>query len=113
MSERRSEVRFNEIELVMLSWDENGTILKQLGNVEDVSLSGMGLVISNALPIGRLVNISYGEASLTGIVRHERRLGEGHFIGIELGPLSRGSTLHFDPEVLVECHSEASVTPIE
>lgn len=101
MLERRSQVRFTDIELVMLSWEENGTTLKQLGNVEDVSLNGIGVIIDDALPIGTLLNISYGEGSLTGIVRHQRRQSERHFIGIELGLASRGSALHFDPEMLV------------
>jgi hypothetical protein len=101
MLERRSQIRISDTELAMLSWDENGTTLKQLANVEDISAGGMGLIVSDALPIGTLLQISYGEGSLTGIVRHLRRLAQGHFIGIELGLLSRGSTLHFDPELLV------------
>ena len=101
MLERRSQVRLTDIELVMLSWEENGTTMKQLGNVEDVSLNGMGVIIDNALSVGTLLTISYGEGNLTGIVRHHRRQAERHFIGIELGLVSRGSGLHFHPELLV------------
>jgi hypothetical protein len=101
MVERRSHVRFNDIDLVMLSWEENGTTLKQLGNVEDVSLNGMGVIIDDPLPIGTLLNISYGEGNLTGIVRHQGRQAERHFVGIELGVVSRGSALLFGPELLV------------
>lgn len=101
MLERRSQLRFDEIDLVMLSWEENGTTLKQLGNVEDRSLSGIGVVVGDALPIGTLLGVSYGERNLAGIVRHQRRLAEGHFLGIELGSVSRGSMLHFDSELLV------------
>jgi hypothetical protein len=101
MLERRSQVRFNDIELVMLSWEENGTTMKQLGNVEDVSLNGMGVIIDNALPIGTLLTITYGEGNLNGIVRHQRLQAERHFIGIELGLVSRGSHLHLHPELIL------------
>jgi hypothetical protein len=36
----------------MLAWDENGTTLKELGNVHDLSGYGLGVIISNALPVG-------------------------------------------------------------
>jgi hypothetical protein len=101
MLERRSQPRLTDVELVMLSWEENGTTMKQLGNVEDVSLNGMGVIIDNALPVGTLLNISYGQGNLTGIVRHQRREAERHLIGIELGLVSSDSALHFDPELLV------------
>ena len=74
--------------------------MKQLGNVEDVSLTGMGVIVDNALPTGTLLSISYGEGSLNGIVRHQKRLAEGCFMGIELGLVSSDSTLHVDPSKL-------------
>src|SRR5689334_2781388 len=101
MVERRSQARFLDTELVMLSWVENGVTLKQLGNVQDVSLSGMGIIVDDALPEGMLLSITYGNGSLTGIVRHHTDRGQEHFVGIELGALSRDSRLHFDPELLV------------
>jgi hypothetical protein len=101
MLERRLQPRFFDAELVMLAWEENGTTLKQLGNVEDLSLNGMGVIVSNALPVGTDLTLTYGDRDLTGIVRHQSRRGEEHFIGIEFDVISRDSNVHFDPELLV------------
>ena len=101
MQERRSQTRIRDAELVMLGWDHDGTPLKQLGNVEDFSPGGMGIIVNNPVPIGTRVTITYGESDLTGIVRHESARREGNFIGIEFDPDSRDSDVHFDPELLV------------
>src|SRR3954452_12517139 len=69
MVERRSQPRFLDAELVMLAWDEGSTKLMQLGNVEDLSLNGMGLIVSNGLPVGTSLTITYGDRDLTGVVR--------------------------------------------
>jgi hypothetical protein len=85
----------------MLGWDEDGVRMKQLANVEDVSLNGMGLVISNPLSVGITVTITYGDEDLVGTVRHQSRRNEGHLIGVEFDPNSRNSALHFDPDLLI------------
>jgi PilZ domain-containing protein len=103
MSERRSQQRFLDAELVMLAWDVDRTKLMELGNVEDLSLNGMGVIVSNAIQVGTAVSITYGDRDFTGIVRHQSRREEGHFIGIEFDLTSRDTTLHFDPELLVRC----------
>ena len=103
MLERRSQERFLDAELVMLAWYQEGTKLMQLGNVEDLSLNGMGVIVNNALPVGTSVTINYGDKGFAGVVRHQSGRGEGYFIGIEFDLASRDTTLHFDPELLVRC----------
>lgn len=101
MKERRSQPRFHDAELVMVSWQEGSTIFKQLGNVEDISRDGAGIVLDYELPVGSSVTISYGEGELAGIVRYYAYRADGHFIGIEFLGDSKESTLHFQPELLL------------
>jgi hypothetical protein len=101
MTERRLQPRLLDSELLMVSWEDNGVKLNHLGNVKDLSLGGMGILIGCALPVGTLVKVSYGEGELAGIVRHHSELVDGHFIGIEFLDGSKNSTLHFQPELLV------------
>jgi hypothetical protein len=101
MSERRSQVRVRDSELVMLGWDEDDVEMKQLANVEDVSPNGMGLMISNPLVVGTTVTITYGDEDLVGIIRHQSRRVEGYLVGVEFDASSRNSALHFDPDLLI------------
>lgn len=101
MPDRRLQPRLSDAELVMISFGDSGRRLQQLGNVEDMSLNGVGLVVDHAVPVGSAVTITYGEGDLTGVVRHCTHLAEGHFIGVEFARASRASTLHFRPELLI------------
>jgi PilZ domain-containing protein len=104
MLERRSQVRLDDCELVMIGWVESEKNLKQLGNVNDVSLTGMGIRVDYPLPVGTSVTIAYDSLSngtLTGTVRHHSHGLDGHILGIELMGASKDSTLHFQPELLI------------
>jgi PilZ domain len=100
--ERRSQPRLLDAELVMIGWQEGATRLKQLGNVEDVSQNGMGVIAQDDLPVGTSVTIAYGEQEeLTGVVRHHSEREDGYFLGIEFEDSSKDSILHFHPDLLV------------
>ena|SRR5438270_2767681 len=100
MIERRSQPRLLDSELVMIFWEYNGSRLMQLGNVNEVSLDGMSVLVGIALPVGTSLKISYGAGELTGIVRHKTEMPYGQVIGIEFAETSKNSTLHFQPELL-------------
>jgi hypothetical protein len=88
----------------MISWVEGERSLKQLGNVNDVSLNGMGILVDYPLPVGTSVTIAYDSLSngtLTGTVRHHSQGLDGHILGIELVGASKDSRLHFQPELLI------------
>ncbi len=86
----------------MISCDHGGGTLTQLANVKDVSLSGMGVLVDRALPVGITVAISYGEGELTGVIRFSSQTVDGRFLaGIEFTGNSKNSTLHFQPELLI------------
>ena len=101
MLERRSQKRFLDTELVMLSWMDNHSVLKQLGNVEDVCSSGMGVIVRNTLEVRTPPTLTYGDGELTGVVRHSSPRVGGHLIGIELDLVSRSSPRPFHPRLLV------------
>jgi hypothetical protein len=85
----------------MVGWHDGIGKLNQLGNVQDLSLDGMGILVHDALPVGTPVTITYGYGQLSGTVRHSSELIEGVFIGIEFDEFSKNSTLHFQPELLI------------
>lgn len=100
MTDQRSQPRISDAELVMVSWDENGTTFRQFGNVENLSLNGAGMIVDDAIPSGTTVAMTYGDGELTAVVRHCAAVAEGHFIGVEFVGNSRASMLHFQPELL-------------
>jgi hypothetical protein len=107
MKERRSQPRLLDTDLVIISWEHGGAKLKQLGNVNDVSLDGMGVLVDRALPEGITLQISYGEGQLTGVIRYSSQTYDGRFhMGIEFTENSKNSTLHFQPELLISATLE-------
>jgi hypothetical protein len=102
MEERRSQPWLRDAELVMLRWQERATQLMQLGNVENISLHGMGIIVQNDFSVGTSVIISYEEEeNLAGVVRHHSEREEGYFLGIEFEDSSKDSILYFHPDLLV------------
>ena len=101
MMDRRLELRLADAELVMLYFEEHETKLQQLGNLENMSLNGAGIIVDHAVPAGSTVTISYGEGELTAIVRHCTAQAEGHLIGVEFVEASKASNSHFQPELLI------------
>ncbi len=99
--DRRSQPRLLDSDLILISWKESAGRVKQLANVEDVSLNGLGVVMDQLLPLHTKVTISYGEEELTGVVRHCHALENGYFVGIEFDQESRNSTAHFQPDLLI------------
>ena len=61
MTERRSHPRVLDSELVMVCWEENSKKFNQLGNIRDLSLGGIGVLVGHSLPVGTSVTISYGK----------------------------------------------------
>lgn len=98
MHERRSQLRIPESDLVLVSWEDNGIRLNQLGNVKDISRSGIGILVDRIVAVGTRVLVSYREGELAGVVRHKSELIDGHLIGIELAEGSRHTAPWLQPE---------------
>ncbi len=102
MPERRGATRTSDSDLVMLTWDQDSVPLKQLGNIEDVSQTGLGVIVEQALPVATKVHISYGDNKLTGTVRHHSQREYGFFMGIGLEPGCSNSILPLQLELLYQ-----------
>jgi hypothetical protein len=85
----------------MVGWHDGIDKLSQLGNVLDLSLDGMSILVYDDMPHGTVVTVTYGYAELGGTVRHSSRRHNGIFIGVEFDELSKNSILHFQPELLI------------
>ena len=101
MTERRMQPRLADSDLVMLTWQESSVELKQLGNVADVSLDGLGIIVDQLIPAGTAVQVSYGDGNLLGVVKHHLIAGDAYCLGIQFTAASKDSTLHFQPELLI------------
>jgi PilZ domain-containing protein len=101
MGERRTQPRITACDLVLVGWHDGIGKLSQLGNVEDLSLGGMGILVHDDLPVGTPVTVTYGYGELGGIIRHSSARNPGVFIGIEFDEFSKNSMLHFQPELLI------------
>jgi hypothetical protein len=104
MQEKRSQQRLLDCDLVMLGWDGGSRKHKQLGNIKDISLNGIGVRVDHPLPIGTPVTICYESLSnglILGIVRHHTPVTNDHFLGIEFAAASKESTAPFQPELVV------------
>jgi hypothetical protein len=101
MIERREEHRITSSDLVLVGWHDGVGKLSQLGNVEDLSLSGMGVLLYDDLPVNTRVTVTYGFGELGGIVKHTSTRDTGIFVGIEFDEVSKNSIIHFQPELLI------------
>ncbi len=103
MTERRAQPRLLDADLVLVSWeDDHANRLIQLGNVEDISLNGLGFIVDDPIRPGTRISISYGDEKLTAIVMHNaKHYDGGYFTGIEFLEESRNSAAHFQPELLI------------
>lgn len=101
MIERREEHRITSSDLVLIGWHDGVGKLSQLGNVEDLSLSGMGILVYDDVPLDTRVTVTYGFGELGGTVKHTSTRETGIFVGIEFDEVSKNSILHFQPELLI------------
>ena len=70
MQERRMDLRFLCADIVELIWcDSAGKERRRIGNLEDISASGMCLQLELPLKAGTRIRILYGAGELVGVVR--------------------------------------------
>jgi hypothetical protein len=86
----------------MLCWEEHSATLKQLGNVTDISASGLGVLTDHSIPVGTAVTVScpsFSDFALDGTVKHLSQRSDCNFIGIEFAGTSGHSDLRYKPEL--------------
>jgi hypothetical protein len=104
MPEKRSEQRLSDCDLVMIGWDGGRRKHKQLGNIRDISLNGIGVRVDHPLPVDTPITICYESLSnglILGIVRHHTSVKNEHILGIEFAAASNESTAPFQPALVV------------
>jgi hypothetical protein len=103
MNEKRSEQRLLCAELVQLTYhDESGRQRRRVANLADICASGLCLQSDGRIPDGARVTVRYGDGELVGTVKYCIFREIGFFLGIEFEPGCRWSTLHYQPEHLLD-----------
>lgn len=102
MNDRRSEPRMLDCELVVVSWQEGAETRERIGNVNDVSLGGVGVKLDYPIPVGTSVTVSYNslfDNPLTGVVQHRSESPGGYHLGIEFVGDRESISVHYHPEL--------------
>jgi PilZ domain len=71
-----------------------------VGDLENISVGGLGLLVDHPVPTGKVVAISYGEGGLPAVVRHCQPTAERYRIGFEFVGNSQELSLQAQPELL-------------
>ena len=88
MIQRRSEYRLTVAQQVKICWEERARTFTEVGTVQNVSLDGAGILMSDSLPVGTAVTISYACGELSGSVKHLSPVAGGQILGVEFqGPV--------------------------
>jgi hypothetical protein len=103
MIERRTESRLLCSDLVDVTWTgRDGRFRRAVANLEDISPSGVCLLLDIQLPLDTLVRIAYGAGELCGRVRYARYRDIGYFTGIRFDPGFKWSRRLFRPLHLLD-----------
>lgn len=85
MPQRRAGPRKTQICRIFALWtDEEGTVTRLAGFLEDRSRYGLSICVSEPIEIGTRVTIRGRTRELDGTVRHCRYTAGKYFIGIHL-----------------------------
>ena len=103
MHERRIDLRLLCADIVELIWcDSTGRERRRLGNLEDISASGMCLQLEQPLQTGTRIRVIYGKGELVGIVRYSVLRDRAYVVGLKFDESSRWSPDEFRPQHLLD-----------
>lgn len=102
MQDRRNNSRLFCADLIEVTWSDGGRIRHSVANLEDISSSGICLMLESALPLGVEVTVRVGTAELKGIARHATSGEAGFLIGVEFYPESHWSADLYQPEHMLD-----------
>ncbi len=63
--------------------DDAGTSHICRGKLEDISPRGLGIRITDPIPVGSKLVVSWRQESIAGTVVQCRQVGQNHFLGIK------------------------------
>ncbi len=103
MNERRAAARMMCSELVQVHFrDEGGRWRRLLGNLEDISLSGVCLQVDDPLPLDTPLRIRHPKGEFTGTVRYCLFREIGYFLGVQFAEGCRWSPQKFKPRHMLD-----------
>ncbi len=103
MNERRAAARMMCSELVQVQFrDERGRWRRLLGNLEDISLSGVCLQVDDPLPLDTPLRIRHPKGEFTGTVRYCLFREIGYYLGVQFAEGCRWSPEEFKPQHLLD-----------
>jgi len=89
-------------ELVEVLWEQSGRHHRRVANLEDISLSGICLHLEKPIPAGTRIIMRCGDGQLWGTIRYCVFREIGYFLGIQLEENCHWSSMHFQPQHLVD-----------
>src|SRR5205823_8256899 len=100
--DRRARLRMLCADVVEIEWTEkNGRNRRCRANLEDISRSGVGLLIDRPLPLLTIVRIRHERAELVGKVKYCALREIGYLLGVEFERGYRWSQRDFQPRHLL------------
>ena len=103
MRERRIDLRLLCADIVELIWtDAAGREKRRIGNLEDISSSGMCLQLEIPIEAGTSIRVLYGGGELVGVVRYTVVRDLAYLVGINFDECSRWSGNEFRPQHLLD-----------
>ena len=102
MQDRRNDSRLFCADLIEVTWSDGGSVRHNVANLEDISPTGVCLMLESALPMGVEVAVRVGAAELKGVTRHATSGEAGFLIGIEFYPDSHWSSDLYQPQHMLD-----------
>ncbi len=109
MQDRRNDNRSFCADLVEVVWSEGGRTRHKVANLEDISPSGICLMLDCPLLSGIEISVRCGESELVGVVRHSTSHPAGFLLGVEFHADSQWSLKNYNPRHLFDPQDMFSV----
>ena len=111
VSERRKDPRIPYIARTQIIWDSPNGEISLAGMIEDKSISGLGIEVSRAIPVGASVRVRLGNETISAVVRRCIRTGFGNFVGVSFAfPAASTEAAFPGPEYATENQAGAGTT---
>jgi PilZ domain len=103
--EKRFEHRFLCADIVLVSWISDGLQHEEHGNLEDISPSGCGLLMEQAVSESTDIEVRCEGHAFDGTVRYCRQTEIGFDIGIQFTKAGAWKREEFEPQHLFDVQS--------
>jgi hypothetical protein len=101
--DRRASRRIWCAELVEVRWkDKEGKLQRSTANLEDISRTGVCVMMEGDVPIDTAVVVCCEGVELPGAVRYCAYRDSSYFLGVEFAEGTRWSRLRFQPQHMLD-----------